>query len=85
MCQELIPQTKMLCGDKIDSPGTKIPCKDRCGNYKPNHSIGSPRKKIHATIVLRTENGPRMPMASGPELKSTVTAETTLNPIEFLG
>ena len=46
MCQELIAQTKMVCGDKIDSPGAKIPCKDECGEYKPNYSIGVTTKKV---------------------------------------
>lgn len=46
MCQELISQTKMLCGHKIDSPGIKIPCGNNCGDYKPNHSIGMTTKKI---------------------------------------
>ena len=46
MCQELIVQTKMLCGHKLDGPGTRLPCKDHCGNYRTNYSIGMTTKKI---------------------------------------
>jgi len=46
MCEILMAQSKMLCGDKIDSPGFKVPCKDNCGKYKPNNSIGVTTKKV---------------------------------------
>lgn len=52
----------LLYSDEIESPGIKIPCKDECGQYEPNYSIGitdEEKKKSPVTMVLRIESGLR--------------------------
>lgn len=54
MCQQLIAKTKMVCGHHIESEGAKIPCKDKCGDYKLNHSAGMTTKREPCDDCIET-------------------------------